>query len=116
MVGHRAGIVTKQLDESIQSSESLLPIRRVERGVVVTDFKPRAFQFQKPIDIRPIVGASDAVIRGRTASASRPDRFGRAESEVPQERINLPAYLKRLRVRIVEDREGELFLVRPASV
>jgi hypothetical protein len=51
---------------------------------VAPDLKPSLFPFQEPIDIRQVLGAGDGVIKRLAVFASRPNRFGRLKSEIPQ--------------------------------
>src|SRR5579862_67749 len=72
---------------------------------MVADLEAGVFELNQPFYISGVVCARDAVIGRLAISANRPDRLACPEPEIPKQGVHLAPGLKRLRVRIVEDRK-----------
>src|SRR5580658_2141945 len=112
MLSHGDGIPAEVLRERFQAQLGLLAGGCMQRGVVQSDFESLVLKVLHPGAVGRL-GARAAMIGGRAGTADRPHAFGGAEAKIGQEGVDLAAGLQSLRIRVVEDGEGERFSIGP---
>lgn len=113
VVGRYRWRLIKYLIKAIKRGNSAIAERTVPGRHMVTDLKPTILEFERKVEICRILAGLPGAVAGFGA-AKHPNRFRGQNAQIGQKPVHLADIINRSKIGVVEYREREFFIVRPA--